>query len=521
MGIVFLFFSCQKERIDTVTTDDCNSEISDGTPYFQSVADFNNVIEEVKSGITNYDKDGWVSRAEYLKQRKLTVLSSMNLKSAGVDESQISVEDSVVKDPYLLQLLNDKREVQIGDDVYKITDLGLFACPPERLNDLRYLLTQESFKEEVRQKLLDWKATHSLKSAAMIEPIGSESLPLDQDIIMILPEEPIYGGGGGTTTGGSTSNPSLLENAIMNSCDESNKTLAGELIKGVLGFNVNCENNFSSSKRVKTVFWAQNWFFYSSIGIKVKMQSKVLGVWFQKDAQELRLGWESMHYKMKTSISPEFATLKISPNVFNSYLSDTFSSWDSFVAFCNNFKVDVGKSPTFLELHQKLVENSFKEWQYRTVKSYNNDFADLVWYINHGDYDKIMNYVEGKSIEETLKYLKSKLSPEKQSEVEERQRNENISITFVDENFNVNRILLPQEAASTGYNTNKIEKILDYDEGAFSIGIGVNGSQPFFSFTIYKAPTTYEIIKGSSVFGIAKYDNTWRGSRITKNRVGL
>ena len=517
MGIVFLFFSCQKERIDTVTTDDCNSEISDGTPYFQSVADFNNVIEEVKSGITNYDKDGWVSRAEYLKQRKLIALSSMNLKSAGIDESQINVEDSVVKDPYLLQLLNDKREVQIGDDVYKITDLGLFECPPERLNDLRYLLTQESFKEVVRQKLLDWKATHSLKSAAMVAPIESESVPIDQDIIMILPEEPISGGGGGTSTGGSSSDPIFLENATMNSCDESNKTLAGEIIAGVVGYSVNCENNFTSSKRVKTVFWAQNWFFYSSVGIKVKMQSKVLGVWFQKDAQELHLGWEKIRYKLKTSILPEIATLRINSDVFNTHLSDIFSSWSSFVAFCNKFHVDISKSPTFAQLHQQLVENSFKEWQYRTVRYYNNDFADLVWYIKHGDYDKFKVYLEGTATKTALNFLKSKLDPATKDELEQhQQRKENISFTFVDENFNVERVLMPQESASEGFNTNKIEKILDYDSGALAVAVGLNGSTPFYGVKLYKAPISYEILKGSSIFGVAKYENSWRGSRIEK-----
>ncbi len=66
------------------------------------------------------------------------------------------------------------------------------------------------------------------------------------------------------------------------------------------------------------------------------------------------------------------------------------------------------------------------------------------------------------------------------------------------------------------YNDNKIEKLLDYSEGALAIGYSNYGGESFFNFRLYKAPETYTIEPGSSIFGLAKYSNSWRGSRIVK-----
>lgn len=80
----------------------------------------------------------------------------------------------------------------------------------------------------------------------------------------------------------------------------------------------------------------------------------------------------------------------------------------------------------------------------------------------------------------------------------------------------ITKIFLPQSAALTKYNENKMEKLLDYDECAFSIGYSNKGGISFFNTRFYKAPSSYNIEKGSKIYGIAKYDYKWRGSYIEK-----
>ncbi len=306
----------------------------------------------------------------------------------------------------------------------------------------------------------------------------------------------------------------------MNQCDEGSKTWAGEALGGVLGYSVNCENNFSSSKRVKTVFWAQNWFFYASVGIKVKMQSKVLGIWWAKEAQNLELGWEMIEYKVNYDLNPGYLTLAIDENILNYHFYD-LGHFSKILAILKNIKIESGSYPNAMTLHRELCKRNFKEWTVRNIRYYDDDFADLVWYLEDGDYNKMLMRLKGLGTKALLSYLKSELSSSWDPDGTNTYQDwsslpGNKVMTLINESMEVTRILLPQEGAMVATNENKMEMLLDYSEGVFAFGYSNKGGKSFFNAKLYKAPTTYDIEGGSSIYGKAKYNNQWRGSRIVK-----
>jgi hypothetical protein len=251
-------------------------------------------------------------------------------------------------------------------------------------------------------------------------PEVDEFLEVDDNIELFLPramyilepepEDPYSGGG----SGGSSTTTSDLRNidlANLTECDESSKTWAGEMIAGVLGYHVDCENNFASDKRVKTVFWAQNWFFVSSVGIKVKMQDRLLGIWWGEDAQVLELGWDMVKYEVKFNIQPSYYSLMLSPEVIETEFKDVF--WiDILKNISKQFKLEKGRYPEGVELHTKLCEQNYKEWTRRNITTY-GDFADLNFYTlkqNKSDIDFKLAQYGTKTGYEVAKELLNKYS---------------------------------------------------------------------------------------------------------------
>lgn len=530
IGIIsFVVNSCQKDvndfNQDEINPDEITEECysDDNMMYFSSIEDLQLDVKALSSGEKESVKsDEWSSREVFIRKKLKDKFSENTLKSAGIDINTIEVEDSIIQDPFLLKVVNGFREVQVKDKVYKLTEFGTFICTEESRFKLRELLKDEDFRQKMailyKEKAQTQEEVDTRLKTAM-PPDGEYAF---DDIYYEYPlnnTDPFGGSGGSTTTTPSfSSTTELTEDIIMNECDESSKTLAGELIGGILGYSVNCENNFSSNKRVKTVFWSQNWGFYNSVGIKVKMQSKVLGIWWAKQAEELKLGWESIYYEIKTSYKPEYLTFTINQEVFNTQLSETFSSFSSFTSFMGHFGFSTSEAPSFIELHNAVCEKNYYEWSKQNHLGISEEYQNLDYFIKFGDYNKIWNKIKGEGTKAGLNYFKSIVKPELKTELEKLlAEKKNISINFVDENFRLTRLLLPAKAIKRSYSNNKMEHLFDYSKSkGFEFGVRFSGPDKFFLVKFHKAPNSFKILEGSSIYGAAKYNGEWRGSKIVK-----
>lgn len=469
---------------------------------FSSIGSFEEAIEKYKKGDNTQLKE--ISSQSNFTSLKSSITEMTLLKSGtvGLDATEEpEIEDEIVDDTYLLNFLNEKREISIDGKLYRITETGMYRCDVDRTNEL------DKFIEE---GVIISGLEHDFEKNLFVE--------VADGIELFLPENKFTQGKKNNPKGNLKSGN--IDYAAMNECDESNKTWAGEKLAGILGYHVECKNNFSSRKRVKTVFWAQNWFFYSSVGVKVKMQKRRLGIWWAQDAERLELGWDETTYKLKIDMQPSYFSLIISDDIFNTKFQDVGFRTVIKDIF-EKFKLGSGKFPTGYDLHRKLCEENYKEWTIRAIPSY-GDFADLVWYTKKANENNIKYQIKQytgkygtKGLYDVLKNFSNGYDTKTKILENFNRVPLNKSVTLINEDMEVTRIIMPNYAALSLPNDNKIEKLLEYDSGAFGIGVNFQGGKSSLDLRFYKSPTSYKIESGR-VYGIAKYDRIWRGSYIKK-----
>ena len=82
----------------------------------------------------------------------------------------------------------------------------------------------------------------------------------------------------------------------LGSCGRMNNNL----ITKVFGPAIECDDNFSSKKRIKVRAWNQNYLIFSSVGVKVKSQIKKALIWWESDADKLELGCNTITFGLPT-----------------------------------------------------------------------------------------------------------------------------------------------------------------------------------------------------------------------------
>jgi len=518
LGLLFVFvaslslFSCQEKKIEISDTEEhqqINNEL--GIPYFKSKSDFDTSLSKLKEGLVTFDKKGWVSLEDDIRNSKLKNISESALKAAGLDPKSIVLEDTLIMDPILMKTINKYREVMIGSDIFKITDLGVFKCNVNSVLGLRLLTNNQEFREKIirivqeikNRKLSEKKGT--LKRLAVdneeyivgedityiIDPESLEPEPpvapietVDPNLPLVLKSDPLF-------SSVSSVSPTLVQSpastptANMEMCDESSKSWLGEVMCGVIGYSVECHNYFRSDVRMKTVFWSQDYVFTRSVGMKVKMQNRALGIWWAEKAQEIKLGWETV------SLISEFQPNPISINI--------------------NFD----NKPYYqtVDLYNAMMEKQFKTWQYSNMPNYDKPFVELLWFMS--DVPKPINeFLYNKSISWLRDYVKKKII-----NLNGPQDNDNLAVTFVQPGT-VTTVLLPNDPVKISYNTHYDDYYFEYGQASFEFGFSttlgnISRTNPIAYFKEY--PFKYKIIKGSKVFGIAKWSNSYRGSYVLKN----
>lgn len=525
LGLFFVFvasigfFSCQKKKIEISDTEEhkqINNEL--GIPYFKSKSDFDASLSKLKEGKVTFDNEGWVSLEDDIRSRKLKNIPESALKAGGLDPMNVIIEDTLIMDPLLMKTVNKYREVMIDEDVFKITDLGVFKCKMNSVLDLRSLSEKQEFREKIirivqeikNRKLHEKKgtlkrmalayeeydlgggisyvvATDDLATELEVAPIETPVVPIeteDPNLPLLLKGDLLFS----STTSVSPTQvqiPTSTPTANMEMCDESGKTWLGEILCGVLGYSVTCHNYFRSDVRLKTVFWSQNYIVYKSVGMKVKMQNRALGIWWAEKAQELKLGWESV------VINAEFQPVPTQINI--------------------NFD----NKPYYqtVDLYNAMMEKQYKKWIYTNMPNYNKPFVELLWFMT--DVPKPINeFLYKKSVSWLRDYVKKKII-----DLNGPQNYDNIAVTFIQPKT-ITTVLLPEDPLRTSFNEHSDEFIFDYEQSTLEFGFSStignsSGTNPIINIT--ESPYNYKIVKGSKVFGIAKWNDSWRGSYVLKS----
>lgn len=276
--------------------------------------------EELRDDVRNLRKNGFVplnpmfdesdavAEQEYLSRRaKKAKKTSFFYTNKAFDKESADLEDDIIADPKFAAILNEDREVYVGNKFYKYTPYGLYFC---KRKHKKYLL--KYLKKLSESQVGKTLATQMLKDrdCDAVRKNRTNVSAKDGSVTQINDRISVYSscGGGGIGIGGGGGGSSSAPDAYP---FEQKSKLAvcyvkkNSLWQKVFGPAETCHDNFDGKRRIKTKFWSQSYFVYASIGTSVKYQKKY---WLGRqtsnavDFTEMGINNATFTYKSKVSI---------------------------------------------------------------------------------------------------------------------------------------------------------------------------------------------------------------------------
>ncbi|WP_299364818.1 hypothetical protein [Winogradskyella sp.] len=553
MALFFIAVSCSKD-LDNISENTLNPvdsvELKDGILVFSSKDFLIRKVDEIKDMkqeqkeqflykfynqgfkplFPRYRDDDNTKLGEFA-QRKKERLSKLvygdNQMLGGkrvpteIDEDGELVEefdDDLISDDDFASVLNDQREVIVGDSLYKFTYEGLFSV---KTADKPLL---DTYIEDNNIEYLVEANESIIRGEIMVTPDIKKQVPTVQDLqyvnnchdnpsIDAAPDYSIseyledgpcndYGGGGsyggGSSGGGSSggSNPPPTDHtaslvAFVQNL-EACKTINGFLDSGfgIFGVSKKCYDNFSSKYRTKTKYYKENYLIYNAIGVKVKHQKKGwTGLWRAKSTNEVALMISQASFKYTINI-PNFPSIYAPPK-FYFFENKIFNSQGQLQNYANAiYKPPFPEVPFVSEVTVTEFINHATGADL-SVSDLRENFYAGTWQIAKA----IVNSQKGRDPKNVTHIL---YSPTK------------VYLTYIDLE---NRKL----------NTKKITKVFDWNFGiGFKFNVNIDGQGNLstdlisdFGFDKIKIPKLYDYDDVKIDFvGVTRRGDTWKGSRL-------
>lgn len=311
--------SCSEEIAETVSDESKiieQASVKNGRLYFpnkeslgatylglknenpESVQNFINEkgIESLVPIITANNEDEVIDK---LKSRKLNFLKNTNSRNLDTN-TIISDEDiyediddleEIVGDEVYAAMLNGEAEIQVADNIYKYTDVGLFVTPVDNYANLENYLEVKQISPNLLEptELSVREEFISDKPVDVLTPLENTENKINYFISTL--ENPDNGGetggggyGGGGYSGGSTyTEPSIADIVNGLKIGEVRQPKLGNLF----GRTWVTDDRYEDRRRVKVKFYSQNLYLVYAIGCKVKHQYKGRLGWRKENADKL------------------------------------------------------------------------------------------------------------------------------------------------------------------------------------------------------------------------------------------
>lgn len=230
-------------------------------------------------------------------------------------------EDSLIKDPNLISVLNQNREIKIGSKVYRYVSEGVIVSNTSLGDTISIDITPpiqhgEVYPIDENSQLIGIDYDSGYTNGG-----GSSGLEEIKDDAI----------GGTISSGGNSGNGNgsgeqrsynitlsddinipyydIRRVAFVNGEGEDDSNAFEKFISSLFGSNIVAENNFDDRHRMKLNMFAQDYIIYRSVGMKVRMQERFLGIWWRKKAEEFRYGWSNIEciytYHQEQPFGPE------------------------------------------------------------------------------------------------------------------------------------------------------------------------------------------------------------------------
>lgn len=322
--LLFTLISCEREIIENNTNQLSKGvEIKNGRLYFQSKEAFTNVYKQYADAsdaeISKYFmplyKQGFYSLRpvateeneqelynHYIKLINLNQARTSNRTEEDIFDYLDDLED-IIGDDAFAAFLNNEAEIQIADDIYKYTDVGLFITKEDKYNILTEYLDSKSISKD-----LTIETSESARSSffSLVPCQGNQPI----SYVIAAPDEPevsyfnsgywcyTTGGSSGSNTPVSGSPASTDESFLAYINNLSACTPHSGLFGNLFGDNNVCIDRYEDRRRVKTKAFNYNYFLVFHLGVKCVHQYKGwTGFWRVEATDEIRLFVEAAQFE--------------------------------------------------------------------------------------------------------------------------------------------------------------------------------------------------------------------------------
>lgn len=319
-----LITSCEKDKIDnsSSTSQIENIKVIEGIvevensstlkflakSYQESSDNQNEIIDKVKDlqnkgfeplvPIFEGDDDPKIQKylsRKYKKIQQRKLKEGIFSKSVSEDE-ELTIDDEVVLDPFLTSILNEDRELIVGDSLYKYTEVGLFFSHKDNSDKLRSFVNTLNYENELininglennTDKPLNIKISVTNEISKFVSIPSIKNLMTDEESENIS----------------KSLLKSFTENLTPTDIKRNFRTVTinqNSLWQKVFGEAQTADFNYGDDRRVQVKFWNQNYFIFSSIGSSARFQKRVkfLGItgWQKSYASRMEMGINYMEY---------------------------------------------------------------------------------------------------------------------------------------------------------------------------------------------------------------------------------
>lgn len=277
------------------------------------------IVELNKTGFNSlrpvFDLDDDIAIDNYLATKKSRIAKKGYLYSLKDDSEEIDLEDELVSDPSFASVLNENREIYVGDNYYVYTTMGLYFCKIENEQHLKDYLSNLSSKITSRSQVSRTGCEQYYKSSMTAKDTGELSLsPVQGTVTVVDSQISVYetcggstggstGGSSGGSTGGTTTSTTipLLIPQNFGVCAYSEDSI----FQQIFGNTVKCNDYHDSDHRIQTKVWNENYLIWSSVGASAKYQKKRLIGWSESTTSDgVRLGINHAVFTYKSNVTP-------------------------------------------------------------------------------------------------------------------------------------------------------------------------------------------------------------------------
>ncbi len=243
----------------------------------------------------------FVSLRDKLIQQCLREFNQAELAEINSKGLVYETEDSIISDPQMTSILNEDREVQIANKVYRYVDQGLV------IYDAETLIYNENWITDINHSCMDHGDSYTIDvedqvGSATFRKINYDPIYREIDLNYDIPvtNEPnnddyIYSASIKLQDG--ITIPENRVKKITYAKGNGDAGFLGKFLSGLFGTNVVVDNYFDKRHRMRLRMFSQDYIIYRSTGMTVRMQERTLGIWWRKKAQEFRYGWSAIECK--------------------------------------------------------------------------------------------------------------------------------------------------------------------------------------------------------------------------------